>query len=235
MRRPLGKIGGAFRRNSDAVAVGGSLYERRAGTGPCAGSNNCARARPGANHSTGPSPGSYVGSGPGARSDDCARARPGHRSGASRSAHGRVREPDLLERPRRELRHSRRTSESRKPRNRVHQPEPGTVNQVIQFSITAEVLSGLVQLDPELKPSPDLAESWSVSDDLLTYTFNLRENAQFHTGRQFTADDVVYTYDHQLDPATQSIHTKGLEGVNRPEKIDDFTVEISTAFPRASS
>ena len=111
---------------------------------------------------------------------------------------------------------------------------PATVNQVIQFSITAEVLSGLVQLDPELKPSPDLAESWSVSDDLLTYTFKLRENAQFHTGRQFTADDVVYTYDHQLDPATQSIHTKGLEGVNRPEKIDDYTVEISTAFPRAS-
>jgi ABC-type transport system substrate-binding protein len=111
---------------------------------------------------------------------------------------------------------------------------PATVNQVIQFSITAEVLSGLVQLDPELKPSPDLAESWSVSDDLLSYTFNLRDNAQFHSGRQFTADDVVYTYDHQLDPATQSIHTKGLEGVNRPEKIDDFTVEISTAFPRAS-
>ena len=111
---------------------------------------------------------------------------------------------------------------------------PATVNQVIQFSITAEVLSGLVQLDPELKPSPDLAESWEVSDDLLTYTFNLRENAKFHTGRQFTADDVVFTYDHQLDPATQSIHTKGLEGVNRPEKIDDFTVEIGTAFPRAS-
>ena len=90
---------------------------------------------------------------------------------------------------------------------------PATINQVIQFSITAEVLSGLVQLDPELRPSPDLAESWEVSDDLLTYTFKLREDAMFHTGRQFTADDVVYTYDHQLDPDTQSIHVKGLEGV----------------------
>ncbi len=111
---------------------------------------------------------------------------------------------------------------------------PATVNQVIQFSITAEVLSGLVQLDPELKPTPDLAKSWDVSSDLLEYTFQLRENAKFHTGRQFTADDVVYTYDHQLDPATQSIHTKGLEGVNRPEKVDEFTVKIGTAFPRAS-
>ena len=111
---------------------------------------------------------------------------------------------------------------------------PATINQVIQFSITAEVLSGLVQLDPELRPVPDLAESWSVSDDLLTYTFKLRENATFHTGRPFTADDVVYTYDHQLHPDTQSIHTKGLEGVNRPEKIDDHTVSIKTDFQRAS-
>ena len=111
---------------------------------------------------------------------------------------------------------------------------PATVNQVIQFSITAEVLSGLVQLDTELRPVPDLAESWEVSDDLLSYTFHLREDAKFHTGRAFTADDVVYTYDHQLDPNTQSIHTKGLEGVNRPEKVNDHTVSISTAFPRAS-
>ncbi len=111
---------------------------------------------------------------------------------------------------------------------------PPTVNQVIQFSITAEVLSGLVQLDPKLTPVPDLAESWEVSPDGLSYVFKLRPNAKFHTGRPVTADDWVFTYDHQLDPATQSIHTKGLEGVNRPEKIDDLTLKISSAFPRAS-
>jgi ABC-type transport system substrate-binding protein len=111
---------------------------------------------------------------------------------------------------------------------------PPTVNQVIQFSITAEVLSGLVQLDPDLNPQPDLAESWSVSSDLLTYTFKLRENAKYHTGRPVTADDWVFTYEHQLDPATQSLHTKGLEGVSTPVKIDDYTLEISSAFPRAS-
>ena len=72
------------------------------------------------------------------------------------------------------------------------------------------------------------------SDDLLTYTFKLRENAKYHTGRAFTAADVVHTYDHQLAPETQSIHTKGLEGVNRPEIIDDHTVSITTAFPWAS-
>ncbi|MFP6650851.1 MAG: ABC transporter substrate-binding protein, partial [Dehalococcoidia bacterium] len=111
---------------------------------------------------------------------------------------------------------------------------PPTVNQVIQFSITAEVLSGLVQLDPELVPVPDLAVSWDVSSDLLTFTFQLRENAKYHTGRPVTADDWVFTYEHQLDPATQSLHTKGLAGVSTPVKIDDYTLEISAAFPRAS-
>jgi peptide/nickel transport system substrate-binding protein len=111
---------------------------------------------------------------------------------------------------------------------------PATINQVIQFSITAEVLSGLIQLDPELKPHPDLAKSWEISPDLLTYTFKLRENAKFHDGRPLTADDWVYTYDHTLDPKTQSIHTKGLEGVNRPVKIDDYTLSITTQVPRAS-
>lgn len=111
---------------------------------------------------------------------------------------------------------------------------PATINQVIQFSITAEILGGLMQLDSELKPVPDMTTAWSVSSDGLTYRFNLREDAKFHTGRQVTADDWLFTYDHQIDPATQSIHTKGLEGVERPVKIDDFTIEITTAFPRAS-
>ena len=111
---------------------------------------------------------------------------------------------------------------------------PATINQVIQFSITAEILGGLMQLDAELKPVPDMATSWSVSSDGLTYRFELRQDAKFHTGRPVTADDWLFTYDHQIDPATQSIHTKGLEGVERPVKIDDFTIEITTAFPRAS-
>ena len=111
---------------------------------------------------------------------------------------------------------------------------PATVNQVRQFSITAEVLSGLVQLDPDLNPVPDLAESWKISNDLLTYTFQLRENTRFHDGRPVTADDWVFTYDHTLHPTTRSIHTKGLKGVNRPVKIDDYTVSISTQVPRAS-
>lgn len=111
---------------------------------------------------------------------------------------------------------------------------PATVNQVRQFQLTRQVISGLTVFDQDLAPRPELAESWSVSSDGLTWTFKIRPNAKFSTGRDYTADDVIFSYDNTLDPATQSIHTKGLEGVSRPVKVDDKTVQISTAVPRAS-
>jgi peptide/nickel transport system substrate-binding protein len=48
---------------------------------------------------------------------------------------------------------------------------------------------------------PDLAESWSVSDDNLTWTFNLRQGVTWHDGSPFTADDVAYSIGVCLDPA----------------------------------
>ncbi len=111
---------------------------------------------------------------------------------------------------------------------------PATVNQVRQFQLTRQIISGLTLFDENLAARPELAESWEVSPDGLTWTFYIRPNARFSTGRDYTADDVIFSYDNTLNPDTQSIHTKGLEGVNRPVRIDDKTVQISTAAPRAS-
>lgn len=46
----------------------------------------------------------------------------------------------------------------------------------------------------------DLAESWEVSDDGLTYTFHLRQGVQFHDGSPFTSEDVRATYDRLRNP-----------------------------------
>ncbi|WP_300727608.1 ABC transporter substrate-binding protein [Pseudomonas sp.] len=59
--------------------------------------------------------------------------------------------------------------------------------------ITGKVTEGLLTYDLDLKPLPQLATAWAVSDDGLTYTFNLREGVKWHDGQPFTADDVVFS------------------------------------------
>lgn len=57
------------------------------------------------------------------------------------------------------------------------------------------VNEALIQVDPDSRYIPDLATGWSVSPDALTYTFQLREGVKFSDGSDFTAEDVVFTYE----------------------------------------
>jgi ABC-type transport system substrate-binding protein len=66
------------------------------------------------------------------------------------------------------------------------------------------VYSGLVAFDPSLNLTPDLAESWSVSQDGKVYIFTLRPNAKFHDGSPVTAQDVIYSWERALSPALES-------------------------------
>ena len=62
----------------------------------------------------------------------------------------------------------------------------------------------LVALDWDLKTvHPLLAKSWDVSDDRLTYTFRLRDDVTFCSGKKFTAADVVYSFNRLADPDGQ--------------------------------
>src|SRR5215467_4684230 len=53
------------------------------------------------------------------------------------------------------------------------------------------VFNGLTRIDQDLTTKPDLAVSWTASDDHKVWTFKLREGVKFHNGRPFSADDVV--------------------------------------------
>ena len=66
------------------------------------------------------------------------------------------------------------------------------------------VFSGLVSLDPTLRLTPDLAESWDVAGGGTIYTFRLRREAAFHDGRPVTAEDVRYSWERAADPALGS-------------------------------
>ena len=69
--------------------------------------------------------------------------------------------------------------------------------------LSSLVFSGLTRLDADGTPSPDLAETWEVSQDGLTVTFHLRPGVTWHTGAAFTSDDVLFTYGLLHDPALQ--------------------------------
>ena len=97
---------------------------------------------------------------------------------------------------------------------------------------------------------PALAESWEIADDGLSYTFTLRKGVKFHANRDFTpsrtfnADDVLWSFQRQLDPA-HPWHKLSLRGfpyaeamglaqlIERVEKLDEHRVRFVLKHPEA--
>jgi peptide/nickel transport system substrate-binding protein len=77
------------------------------------------------------------------------------------------------------------------------------------------VMETLVQIDDKGQLQPLLAESWTLSDDGLTYTFNIRKNVLFHDGHPLTADDVVWTLTYGRDHKghVQAFAFKGIDTI----------------------
>src|SRR6478672_12544950 len=69
---------------------------------------------------------------------------------------------------------------------------------------TFAVYNRLVDIDDNFNVLPELATEWSVSEDGLTWTFKLREGVKFHSGKDFSSADVVYTFKRFFDPALGS-------------------------------
>jgi peptide/nickel transport system substrate-binding protein len=95
------------------------------------------------------------------------------------------------------------------------------------------VYNRLVDVDDNFKVLPELATDWSVSSDNLTWTFKLRQGVKFHSGKDFTSADVVYTFKRMLDPALASGAQSVLEfldpdGIKAP---DPYTVTFTTKKP----
>lgn len=68
------------------------------------------------------------------------------------------------------------------------------------------VCRGLTFIDFETNdPQPDLAESWEISDDQLTYTFKLRSGVKFHDGTDFTSADVLASLNRQFDEKDKTL------------------------------
>ena len=73
--------------------------------------------------------------------------------------------------------------------------DPHFYNLGPNTEITESVFDRLVHHDADINAIPGLAETWSVADDGLTWTFNLRKDVAFHDGSPFTAKDVIFSFD----------------------------------------
>jgi peptide/nickel transport system substrate-binding protein len=115
---------------------------------------------------------------------------------------------------------------------------PALVNPVLALTdadkdLTALVYSGLMRKMPDGTFIPDLAESYDVSKDQITYTFVIKDNAKFQDGKKVTADDVVFTIAKIQDPLIKSPRKMSWEGVAVGKK-DDRTVVFTLKQPYIS-
>jgi peptide/nickel transport system substrate-binding protein len=112
--------------------------------------------------------------------------------------------------------------------------DPHLTSLTAAWHVIEHVYEGLVSYDASLAPIPALAESWDVAEDGLTYTFNLRQGVMFHNGREFTADDVVYSFERIINPETASPHSSDFGNVVSIEAADPATAVFTLTGPDAS-
>jgi oligopeptide transport system substrate-binding protein len=122
--------------------------------------------------------------------------------------------------------------------------DPATVTGVPEGRVLRAIFEGLVVKDPlTLAPQPGMAASWEVSEDGLTYTFHMRDDARWSDGHPVTSEDFFYSFERFLNPGTAAYYayqlwyvrgarayTKEVDEDGAP--INDFsTVGIHTEGP----
>ena len=104
-----------------------------------------------------------------------------------------------------------------------------------------QIFNGLVQLDKNLNIQPEIASSWSVSEDGLTYKFSLRDDVYFHKSplfgkaqtRKVTAEDFIYSFNRLKDPELSSPGGWVLQQIDFYEATsqNELTIHLKNQFP----
>ncbi len=96
--------------------------------------------------------------------------------------------------------------------------DPGTTAETFATPIIGNAFEGLVKYASDGAIVPALAESWTISDDGLTYIFKLRDNAKWSDGKPVTAGDFVYAWKRVLTPASGAMNAPMLYSIAGAEE-----------------
>jgi len=129
-----------------------------------------------------------------------------------------------------------------------HTLDPAISGDATSHEYILQMFSGLLKLDDNLEPVPDIAMGWEVSDDGRTYTFRLREDVTFHDGRGVKAEDFKFSWERAANPDTGSktaasylIDIAGVKEVIAGESseisgvsvTDDYVLEVTIDAPKS--
>lgn len=103
--------------------------------------------------------------------------------------------------------------------------DPHKTSTVYEAHILRDLFEGLVMQDQKAELIPGAAESWTVSDDGLVYTFKLRPGAVWSDGSPLTAEDFVYSFRRLEDPATGAEYASMLYVVKNGEEVNTGKVK----------
>lgn len=117
----------------------------------------------------------------------------------------------------------------------ISQLDPARIFQNENQSIAGHIYSGLVQYDQRTNAIvPDIATGYEVSPDGTTWTFRLRPNVTWHKGfGAFTSDDVKFSFERVMDPATGSLYRGQLAGLREIQTPDPLTVRFVLEAPNS--
>ncbi len=111
--------------------------------------------------------------------------------------------------------------------------DPAKTTQAGDRTLAANIYSGLVKFKPgTTEIVSDLADKWTLSDDGLVYTFNLKKGIKFHgTYGEVTASDVKFSFERHFDDAVGSVNKSDLSPIKSIDVPDALTVKITLKEP----
>ncbi|MBS29396.1 MAG: ABC transporter substrate-binding protein [Alphaproteobacteria bacterium] len=104
----------------------------------------------------------------------------------------------------------------------------------IDATVYANLFEGLTRIDENGAVQPQLATSWTVSDDGLVYTFKLKNGVTFHDGTTFDADDVVFSLDRARAEDSVNAQKQLFAAIDKVEAVDPGTVRITLSRPEGA-